>query len=1213
MSLTARLLATSFYDDECQAGMEENVEMKDMSNDIQKHLGLKFTLGELLDCSAFSPDGKYLCFTTDTNVLYVIANIEERFWTAEIARSREIGRHPSIRSPSIIQNQQITPYTLGRRINIIKMRQDPKTNAYIIGCSGTKAITIFELNEGILTKIYEKTIEVSSAALEITEDMAILHNTNREIKKITYTKVNNVYDFDDDTIAFSVRDSTAISSFEGIIASGNSKGIIHRLRPDNDWPLEIAWDVHDGMPIRIWAISYYKTYIIAGYDNGFVYMYNDYITEIRKIKSFKAHDDVVRFIVPNPFSNYILTASRDATIKLWKIHKDCMKETYLHNSSSKGQEKHFRSINFSSNGINPEITIATRSGKVLKYLSPEYLDSETCLVENNEEIYHLCSHESNLISFARDKEIKVLENIREECENYNFTSSNSRLRQGGAITTDVPEKPMSISPDGSQLLYCADGRLIKADLHTSRVVQEPQIEDAVISIITYEDNGEFYAFTGHKGHWIRQWRINDITTPIAETKVHTSRVRCLALAKIEEKSPLDASPRSTKILFSGGKCTIIGYRIDQTDMMTRVKAHSKYINDLKVTNDCSLLISCSDDCLVLIWSINFSFGYNELSLAKLKQISYHQERVTSLLINDKHFMASSFDGKVSIWNISDFSLCLSLNFDEKCSSVVSLSNNSILAVAAGKKIIVLDNPVSTRKFLIFGERSKIRKFIKYIYSAYSSSPPEHDVEMDNFFIAKYHMNILHIYADRDLAEHLTLSLKADGPFSATIQNETPLSLSLKSRHRDCINAILDNINKRIIESPKTASYLEEKLDVLNEIGASSLDEFYTSIFIKRENEVEKFVTKYNRLPKIIYSETFVPLKRNFEEENKFTFGRHGTPIVFFVSAVQVNMIWTQTLIYFTYLTLLSLYFIFFNDTWGFLYLISGFNMILFLIEVAHMKVDFQAYAKDKWNYFDILRDLCMFVYVIIKEILEINDGYLGLLLITVVVLSWAKGISYFRVHKSTRYIVNLFSNVIKDMISFVIFLFFLDIAFVVIFIAIDFLEHNEIQSIGSYFISIYLLNYGDFNTDDYTTIKWVFCFFATLCNTLIMLNLCIAIIGNSFTKVQENRVIADQLEMIDIILECELLMVTRRDKGIKKYLQMCSAKDSKEGKQDKIEEMLDEMKGNLSKAIEELSGKTDKVVEGKQDIAELKEMVQALFRRQQSENAAEIRREHSIN
>ncbi|CAG9325256.1 unnamed protein product [Blepharisma stoltei] len=73
--------------------------------------------------------------------------------------------------------------------------------------------------------------------------------------------------------------------------------------------------------------------------------------------------------------------------------------------------------------------------------------------------------------------------------------------------------------------------------------------------------------------------------------------------------------------------------------------------------------------------------------------------------------------------------------------------------------------------------------------------------MDNFFLAKYDINILLFYADRDLAEHLTLSLKADGPFSAAIQNQRPLSLSLKSKHKDCVNAILDNANKRIIESP----------------------------------------------------------------------------------------------------------------------------------------------------------------------------------------------------------------------------------------------------------------------------------------------------------------------------------------------------------------------------------------------------------------------------
>lgn len=233
-----------------------------------------------------------------------------------------------------------------------------------------------------------------------------------------------------------------------------------------------------------------------------------------------------------------------------------------------------------------------------------------------------------------------------------------------------------------------------------------------------------------------------------------------------------------------------------------------------------------------------------------------------------------------------------------------------------------------------------------------------------------------------------------------------------------------------------------------------------------------------------------------------------------------------------------------KDKYWSLFPLLIFSLLSFSYEFAHLKIDTERFVEDKWNYLDIIRDILMIIYIMFRIVLPDID--LGLLLIIVVVLSWAKGLSHFRVHSSTRYIVYLFTNVIKNMISFLILLLYFNIAFAVMFIATDNYENDYNNQIPSYFLMVYRINYADFDTDNYTTIQWIICLICTVCNTLVMLNLCIAIIGNAFNNVQEKRVIADQIEMIDVILESEVLMFWNRKKEKKVYLQIFKAKETKD-------------------------------------------------------------------
>lgn len=125
------------------------------------------------------------------------------------------------------------------------------------------------------------------------------------------------------------------------------------------------------------------------------------------------------------------------------------------------------------------------------------------------------------------------------------------------------------------------------------------------------------------------------------------------------------------------------------------------------------------------------------------------------------------------------------------------------------------------------------------------------------------------------------------------------------------------------------------------------------------------------------------------------------------------------------------------------------SFVSFVYEFLHLIVDLNGYIKDPWNWLDIFRDVPMIIYAICQY--AIPDLDLGSLLITVVASSWAKGLSFFRVNGSTRYIVFLYQSDYK--IDFVFyFASILNIAFAATFFAVGKYENEYQNPISSYFL-----------------------------------------------------------------------------------------------------------------------------------------------------------------
>ena len=156
--------------------------------------------------------------------------------------------------------------------------------------------------------------------------------------------------------------------------------------------------------------------------------------------------------------------------------------------------------------------------------------------------------------------------------------------------------------------------------------------------------------------------------------------------------------------------------------------------------------------------------------------------------------------------------------------------------------------------------------------------------------------------------------------------------------------------------------------------------------------------------------------------------------------------------------------------------------------------------------------------------------------------------------------VRLLSEVIKDMREFFVVLFYSTLAFSFILYL-----RNPSLTFSQYLIISYKLDLGYFNTDYTALFDWVIFFVATMINPIVMLNLLISIMGDTYSKVQESNDIANYQELTEMIIEIEKLMFWKKKINDKHYLQQCDFLQRNEDSSDKILEKIRVLKVQIMK------------------------------------------------
>ncbi|OMJ80809.1 hypothetical protein SteCoe_18864 [Stentor coeruleus] len=953
---------------------------------------------------------------------------------------------------------------------------------------------------------------------------------------------------------------------------------------------EVVEDSLTDFTSSIWAVrfSLESEYIAAGDSNGQIKLWK--FDGLEPFKVLNGHTKRITKLMFNNALSTLISSSNDTTIRVWDIAED------KHEIILSGHTDWVKSFKLSTD--EKCIYSIAENYKIMSWQFPRF-DKSCCRKENKSPIQQICHSVNNQYLYTSDCNEIVIWTLHDK-------SYYKTLKNPWKVST------MCLNSDGLGIIIVYDNNEIHFWSVEDNESQMKKKHSSHIKCIVSSQDGRFIV-CGDVNFRVTVYSKRNFKV-VNVFRRHNAVINSVVFSK-----PSNAENNQ---LFSGGDDKIIFmYSLNENKSSRLPGSHAESISQLLVSRNNEMLISGDASGVIKIWHL--------LQQVCMKTLNAHTDKITGIYFTEtsKYFWLSSADASVSLWNSTSFTEVTHLQTKYPVSAFACTKNEIDIILGENEEVHFLDNPLKTNQFFIYGPGKDYYSYMKYILNICENVDQEHNPEMDKWMITPYEINALHFYAYNNLPGHLKAALNAGSPFYVSKSGYSPIQIALHRNFRDCINVIIRSICTKVVDNPYTVNFLEESIIKLNELGFRDLDNFYDSILYKTKDRLlPKFCDEDVALPIMYFSRNLGPQQKDFFTPDQIS--NFGTPLAFWQSALRLDIVlgsrdsiiflesltecpntnifrtsfireiilykwkylkWIllpQAITYFLYMICLSTYSIIFeNNNEPLLIAIFVLNIILALYEVFQMILTKSSYIKDPWNYVDFTRMSLCFIYIGMhwsdyqKVIAE--KVLVGLIFVTMV-----RGISYFRLFDNTRYMINLLSETIKDMKSFLILLTYSTYSFALIyFIMINNIlkysadaDPSKIKSFSEYIAQSYLLSLGNFDTEGYEAFEWVIFFFASVINPLIMLNLLIAIMGDTYSRVAEEQEIADMQELTEMVIEGEYLLFCKRKHGYKSYMQICKEEEltaqdvTIEQKLDKLKTKVKEIEASVLQKNEEIRG-----------------------------------------
>lgn len=644
--------------------------------------------------------------------------------------------------------------------------------------------------------------------------------------------------------------------------------------------------------------------------------------------------------------------------------------------------------------------------------------------------------------------------------------------------------------------------------------------------------------------------------------------------------------------------TLVKWDIRNSSKVSMLIGHQAPVKCLVVTPDEQLVLSGDESSQVFIWNLDYDCWVQTIN------IDPSPTGIISLyLAGDMTFLVLLQENRVTFMEYRNLSIIFQKDSEMPAASMGLDFGEKYLALSEENTIFVEENPLNSAVIKVVGKNlGSSHKFMNFVREIQSqNSRAEYSENFNHWLFTPYRIGLAHIlsYANKNTTLSLALFDPTNkAPFCSTINDENPLSISVNMDHGSCVELCLKYM-KTEFSSGNNKAYmpLSNCLTEFTKLDITSIPRVYDIIFRKDEAlHLPNFAVEgISTLPSLFKSENIITnIEILLPPDQRAT---HGESIVFFNSLCPLNLEtgtedsvaflesltecnypeifrskllcvilrdkWNQVKLavniqgscYILYLIMLSFYCVLLRDNNWFLGALFFVHLLLFFYEVSQIATDFVDYWFDMWNLLDQLRGLAFTIFVFLKWQGNYNQNFL----LTTIIFSWTRGISYFRMFEGTRYMVRLLSEVINDMQVFFIILFYSTLAFTFIF----YINEGK-MSFLLYLTLSYRLDLADFVTDEYQGFDWIIFFLATVINPLVMLNLLISIMGTTYERVKEGNDIANFQELTGMILEIEKLMFWKKNLKKQFFLQQCiPALDLEAEESNKVNDRLKGMKKQL--------------------------------------------------
>ena len=563
----------------------------------------------------------------------------------------------------------------------------------------------------------------------------------------------------------------------------------------------------------------------------------------------------------------------------------------------------------------------------------------------------------------------------------------------------------------------------------------------------------------------------------------------------------------------------------------------------------------------------------------------------------------------SIYPITKILICTDTIYLKSSSNIQIMKDPTFEKPRVNNRQEMIEEAKVPSSITIVGQDYNSLCFLGIIAGMRESPRDIYDPSIYDWVIMPYCVNILHVFAFCQDIRSIKLAFRHKCPYFRMSNELSAVSIALDLNNKELIECIVSEVASLCETDERLIYRIEPDLSRLNLASPPSLSLIYEAAYqVVKQPGIKKYGVLLKPGGMVVISPTYLI------EEEKFLYDsvtaksfKDQINLVYRVSSFRMNFsvgsregieflhslyqctdndVFRAKIIqdivkykwnsakYFIYLyNFVFLSYVFALFTYNALttyfslkfdIALSAINTILLVYECLQMSVGAKGYLSSIWNLLDIFRILLTYVYATIDilymyEIYE-NEKVYQSVVFGVMTLALLRGLSLFECYSRTRSIVKIFFDIIKDSRDF--FLIFISATMALSFLLISLNLFTENRLITG-FTTMYNMNFGGFDSTAYPGFAIFWFYIGSLVGPLIMVNLLVAIMNETFENSHENLTTRDLKALTERVIEVESVLVWRKEYGGLNYLQSCLPEVNEEIDKDKQEEKLKALAGEV--------------------------------------------------